>query len=225
MTSTGKQMTEKISNAERYRQERKQQVKDRRTGILNAAQELFLEKGLEKTSMQDIAEKARISKVTLYRYFPDRHPIAFETAVRMLRRIVTVSAEGIPEDEEKTGALKAFCTNMIDRFDILRDAYRYIGMFDHLYGDSYPAEDLASWYKSHIFDLYSDRYLPVSRNDLNEGETDRITTLGNTVMSFLEKMAARGELMGTEQEVPLERQLAVFRDFISRSFDSFIKGG
>jgi hypothetical protein len=38
--------------------------------------------------------------------------------------------------------------------------------------------------------------------------------LFNTIMSFLEKMAARGELMTKEQEVPLQTQLEAFEEIV-----------
>jgi hypothetical protein len=33
---------------------------------------------------------------------------------------------------------------MVDQFTLLKDANRYLGMFDHLYGDHYPDENLAA---------------------------------------------------------------------------------
>ena len=90
-------MEKEISNSERYRRERAHQVEERRDAIIVAATEMFLEKGLEHTSMLDIANQANISKVTLYRYFPNRDPIAFEVAVRMLKTIMTTASQNVSE--------------------------------------------------------------------------------------------------------------------------------
>ena len=49
--------------------------------ILDAGWSLFLERGVERTSIEAIAAKARVSKVTLYRHYPDRAAL-FEAAVR-----------------------------------------------------------------------------------------------------------------------------------------------
>ena len=207
-------MTEKISNSERYRRERAQQVEDRRAAIIDAATELFLEKGLEQTTMLEIANHARISKVTLYRYFPDRHPIAFEVSVQMLKSIVKRAKGKIDDGVKGLGAVKGICLGMISEFPALRGAYRYIGMFDNLYGEHYPSDELEYWYKQNISNLMGEMSLNFSWEDLGESKQVKIVTLFNMIMSFLEKMAARGELMGKEQEVSLRAQLEAFEEIV-----------
>jgi AcrR family transcriptional regulator len=202
----------KRSKAAINRQQGKHQLDEQRDNILDAAEKLFLHHGLENTKMINIATQAGITKMTLYRYFPNQDPIAFEVAGRMLETISTVATQSI--DEEATGldAIKGLCLGMIREFSTLRGAYRYIGMFDHLYGDEYPSTELASWYKQHIFDLMEAS--PFSRADLDEQSYAKVITLFNTIMSFLEKMAARGELMTEEQEVPLQTQLEAFEEIV-----------
>jgi hypothetical protein len=46
------------------------------------------------------------------------------------------------------------------------------------------------------------------------GRYEQQVTILNTIMSFLEKMAARGPLMANEQGVPISKQIEVFRRFI-----------
>ena len=43
--------------------------------ILAAAQAAFLEKGYLGTSMDEVAASARVSKVTVYRHFTDKHTL------------------------------------------------------------------------------------------------------------------------------------------------------
>jgi hypothetical protein len=85
-------------------------------------------------------------------------------------------------------------------------------MFDHLYGDHYPSEELASWYKQHIFSLTIDGVSPIFADDFDEQKRTKIVTMFNMIMSFLEKMAARGELIAEEQEIPLQTQLEAFKE-------------
>ena len=50
--------------------ERKEREKEhRRDEILNAAQKVFFEKGLQSATMDEIAEAAELSKGTLYLYY------------------------------------------------------------------------------------------------------------------------------------------------------------
>jgi len=203
------------SASARKRREGRHQLDERREAIIGHAQELFLSEGLETASMTRIAEHAGITTVTLYRYFPDRHPIAFEVAARMIDRIAAVAAEREHSDSATVAArFRAICLAMVDEFDQLRNAYRYIGLFDHLYAQSYPSQELAAWYKGRLSDAFA-RFLDAGvARETEQGLHARRITLLNTIMSFLEKMAARGELMAQEQEAPLPAQLRVFRSFV-----------
>ena len=194
------------------RQQGKYQLDEQRDNILDAAQTLFLSQGLENTTMIDIAAQAGITKMTLYRYFPNREPIAFEVSVRMLETISAIATQTVDDEATQLDAIKGFCLGMIREFSALRGAYRYIGMFDHLYGDQYPSDELAAWYKKRIFELMD--AWPFSRAALSEKGYVEVITLLNTIMSFLEKMAARGELMTEEQEAPLQTQLEAFEEII-----------
>jgi AcrR family transcriptional regulator len=223
--STGEKMVEQISNAERYRAERNQQVKERRESIINTAQALFLEKGIVNTTMLDIAREAHISKVTLYRYFPSRDPIVFEVAVRMLGQIAETATRNIPENVTGVHGIRTASLNMIREFDSLQDAFHYFWMFDHLYSREYPSEELAQWFKQGMFQLFSQQYPTFRLETLNDETREEAVTLLNTVMSFLMRMAARGELMGVEQEVPLRKQIRNFESIIHHCFESFMLEG
>uniref|UniRef100_UPI000B128119 TetR/AcrR family transcriptional regulator n=1 Tax=Mycobacterium sp. UM_11 TaxID=1638773 RepID=UPI000B128119 len=45
---------------------------DRRDQILDAANECFAQLGIQRTSVQDVARMAKVSRGTIYRYFVDR---------------------------------------------------------------------------------------------------------------------------------------------------------
>jgi AcrR family transcriptional regulator len=51
---------------------RKREKSERRNTILRCARDLVVEYGAEKVSMMDIAQKAELSKATLYLYFPSK---------------------------------------------------------------------------------------------------------------------------------------------------------
>ena len=153
--------------------------------------------------------------MSLYRYFPDRDPIAFEIAVRMLRRICYATEIG--EQPINLEFFRNAILRMIDQFFPLRDAFRYISMFDHLYGTHYPNEQLASWFKEQIFELgWGAIIAEAGRNDVIPAQAAMI---GNSTMSFLEKMAVRGDLMAGEQDVPLADQMTFYKDMVNDYFD------
>lgn len=194
------------------------QVDEQRNAILDAAETLFLLNGLENTTMGDIAKQTGIHRATLYRYFPDRDPIAFEIAVRMLKKIK--SSTDVSEQTVYLRAVEEDMLAMIDQFTELRDAYRMLGMFDHLYGDHYPNETLAAWFKEQINTM---RWGKGRFQGEIPGEVrSQVVMLLNAIMSFLEKMAARGDLMAGEQDVSLQEELRLFKRMVCVYIDDLI---
>jgi len=73
------------------RRGRRRQVRE--DDILKAAHELMAAQGLDAMTMDDLAERAGVSKPTLYQYFPSKEAVAVQTVIRMITRVgVCVSA-------------------------------------------------------------------------------------------------------------------------------------
>lgn len=74
--------------AERKEREKQQ----RREEIIQAAEKVFFSKGFEKSTMDDIAERAELSKGTLYLYFKskeDLHMAVARKAIGLLNSITS----------------------------------------------------------------------------------------------------------------------------------------
>ncbi|UCG25723.1 MAG: TetR/AcrR family transcriptional regulator [Chloroflexota bacterium] len=111
-------------------------VKDaeiRRAEILDTAQQLFLQKGYEQTSIQDIIDVIGIAKGTFYHYFDSKSQLLNELIGRMLNQTVQM-VEPIVRDEN-LDALEKFqlyfseivswkTENKAFMLDILRAWYR-----------------------------------------------------------------------------------------------------
>jgi AcrR family transcriptional regulator len=63
--------------------ERKERERESRKAlILDAAQKVFFTKGIEETTMDDIASEAELAKGTLYLYFKSKEDIQYEVSMR-----------------------------------------------------------------------------------------------------------------------------------------------
>ena len=89
--------------AERKEREKQQ----RREEIMQAAEEVFFSKGFEKSTMDDVAEKAELSKGTLYLYFKskeDLHMAVARKAINLLRiPVLTLSVNMLAGLKPLTG--------------------------------------------------------------------------------------------------------------------------
>ncbi|WP_433599830.1 TetR/AcrR family transcriptional regulator [Nocardia sp. CA-135953] len=61
--------------------------------ILDAAAQLFVERGVTNTGMGDVAKAAGCSRATLYRYFPNRQALRIAFVHREARRVGAAVAE------------------------------------------------------------------------------------------------------------------------------------
>lgn len=213
-------MNKSTSKSEVNRLNGKFQVDEQRLSILNAAEKLFLHNGLKNTKMVDIAARAGITKVTLYRYFPNRDVIALEIQARMIEKIASLLD---PKDlEPSLEGAKKLAQSMIRNFDLLRDAYRYMGMFDEVYLDNPHDMASAQWTKRQLISMPWSRAAALNiAREYPQG--NRFLMVISTVIWFLEKLALRGELTWSDQAVPLKEHLTLFEEMILGYINRLLK--
>ncbi|MDD6039378.1 MAG: TetR/AcrR family transcriptional regulator [bacterium] len=80
-----------------------------RKNISAAAEQLFMEKGIERTSMNEIAQAAGYSKATLYVYFKNKEEIISFLVLESMKTLHEYLSEALhPLNDAKTGFL-AMC--------------------------------------------------------------------------------------------------------------------
>jgi AcrR family transcriptional regulator len=102
-------MNNRLTGRPRVQQERQARMEL----ILNAAEELFVEKGYADTSINDIAEAADFSRTSIYQYFSSKE----EIYVNILMRYTDLLAERV------TQAVSA-STHTIDKIRLFLEEFR-----------------------------------------------------------------------------------------------------
>ena len=85
----------------------------RRAALLATALELFIEKGYESTTMDDIADRADVARATVFNYFPRKVTFVEEWAASRRRRAADAAA--LADDSEGSslrGVLVRYFTEM-----------------------------------------------------------------------------------------------------------------
>lgn len=197
-----------ISKLATSRQNGSHQVEEQRESILDVAQALFLQQGLENTTMVDIAAAARITKVTLYRYFPNRDEIALAVYPRLLQKLASLLTPA--DDPLSLPSARALAQAMIRHFDTLRDAYRFFGVFDALYLDHRPQANMTQWTTQRLSNLPW-----LQTNWTTNPEEKRAVVLLSTVIWFLEKVALRDDGTGSVQGIAVAEQLPILEEIVT----------
>jgi AcrR family transcriptional regulator len=89
-------VTNTAAGAPRRGRPRSEQAKQ---AILTAASELLLEQGLHAVSMDDVAERAGVSKATIYRWWGSKELLALDA-------LATAWAAPVPAAQRDTGSLR-----------------------------------------------------------------------------------------------------------------------
>ncbi|MEM6291248.1 MAG: TetR family transcriptional regulator [Myxococcota bacterium] len=87
---------------------REQKKAEVREALIQAADALFVERGYEGTTVDQIAEKAGVSRRTFFRYFPSKEAIAFPYAANRLEAFRQFLTQRVSE-EKPLVAVRAAC--------------------------------------------------------------------------------------------------------------------
>lgn len=113
-----------------------------RERILQVAEAQFVDRGIERTQMIDIAEASGINRRTLYRYFPTKDLLAFEVEMIVIDKIQNYMGSLAVHDARGTGL--ACVEAYFDRVDMgrIRDLLRFTAEFDRYFQNEYPDSEL-----------------------------------------------------------------------------------
>ncbi len=126
-------------------QRREQEKQDRRDSILDAAEQVFFAKGFEKSSMDEIARTAQLSRALLYVYFKDKAAIMRGLMLRAAEAIrnrfaaaIEQTDQGVEQIDRIGRAYYRFSLEEPDYFDVLTQA----STFEHLADEDEQSEAL-----------------------------------------------------------------------------------
>lgn len=93
-----------------------------RDEILEAAAQIFSQKGFHATSMQDIAQAVNLQKASLYHHVSSKQEIlvtVLDQALDLLiERMQEVLAQSLPPDEKLRTAMKVYLKTLLDHRDL-----------------------------------------------------------------------------------------------------------
>ena len=88
----------------------------RRNEIIDVAQGLFLSKGYEQTSVQDILDGAGIAKGTFYLYFDGKEQLLFELVNQLRQKAMEEFLAAVEQETTVAGKLRTMIRMSLDAF-------------------------------------------------------------------------------------------------------------
>jgi len=98
----------------------------RRREILQAAREVFAESGFEDTTMDKIAERAGISKGTLYLYFKSKGDLLIQAIAEIINTIYEMAERVLKADVSPLEKVKLWISETMNYFEQNRSFFRVL---------------------------------------------------------------------------------------------------
>lgn len=206
---------------DRYEAELQQNRVNRKETILGAAKSLFAQKGIENTTMQDIANEANLGIATVFRMFSKKEKIVVAIATQGLEEILEVF--------QKVEALEVTCIEkievLLDHFieSILNEGGERIKILEDF--DMYstrlegPLEDIEQFQK--VYKEVSKTYASIMEDGKKDGSIRSdidyeasLITLINTFATFARKLAIQKSIFFIQLDLEPEKQLKLLHKII-----------
>jgi TetR/AcrR family transcriptional regulator, cholesterol catabolism regulator len=81
---------------------------EQRSRILEKSAQLFGDRGVEETSLNDIAEQMRLSKATIYHYFVSKEEIYSDIVIDILERLAVALRAAVSPDDAADHQLQSY---------------------------------------------------------------------------------------------------------------------
>ncbi|MBB6482471.1 TetR/AcrR family transcriptional regulator [Spirochaeta isovalerica] len=182
------------------------QVDETREKILAAAEKLFLEKGFFEAQIKDIAEKAGLSRNSVYRYYRDKSDLALtiiEKSLSRFEKTLLKRFEALAEDKSKSGLDKlkeAIRLTWIEGEQTLEG--KLMAEFDAYYSGTRLTDDLKK--KFILFDKpeYFQRLITLIERGKEDGSIRKdidshlaFVTILNGVRALNQRIILRGDVL------------------------------
>ena len=111
-------MIEKITDKKELLQ------KFRTEGILHAAIKVIAQRGLEKATMEQVAEEAGISKATIYLYFKNKEDLYYHCVMTRFEKIMCLMRQAVDGIDDPIERIKILVDTQIKAIEVEKDFFR-----------------------------------------------------------------------------------------------------
>lgn len=116
-----------------------------RERIVEAARNLFAEKGFDRTTTAEIAREAGISEGTIYRHFKSKKELLMECVIPVLQKIIDLTEDYYPRENN----LRALTIDLLEmRLQLFREHHQ---TFRIIFRELMSSTEMVSHYMDFIF--------------------------------------------------------------------------
>lgn len=195
-------------------QARKEREKEqRREDILDAAQKMFFEKGLQSTTMDEIAENAELSKGTLYLYYGSKEDLYLAVMMRGMLILHEMFKARISTEPTTLQAIVGIMDTFVEFFRVHPKYFRMMNFFQSPQFHNQISDEMResiSRVNQNIWNLVIDLFQHgieegVLASDLKAGET--AVAIWSSATSLMMRIDLEYELWKSRMNIDLKEVL------------------
>lgn len=187
--------------------------------ILAAALKLFCEKGIEDTSVEDVAKEAGVGPATIYRYFETKAELAIQSGIAYWQKVSGRYLGALEAAEYREGSGKEqleqifaiFLSIFTEEFNFLK----FLQEFDVFVQNDQISQQRLAEYEHTILDLKS-YVTDALEKGLADGSlqfaysVDEIYfSVTHTMLSLMQKLASNGKVLSSDEHIDLALQVKI----------------
>ena len=206
---------------------RMRRIQYRAQKILEAAMELFCEKGIEETSIDEIAERAGVGSATIYRYYETKAQLAIQSGVAYWRKIAGqyLNITDIEGYSDMTGReqLECIMDALIAIFERERGFLKYLQEFEVFVRRYAINMERLAEYEDSIMSLK-----PRVTDALEKGRQDGTLFFewsAHTAFGVMKRFAWNGSMLELDSQVELILQVKIAVKLLIRGLAGEASGG
>jgi len=197
-----------VNTSKPRRKNYQQHYANQRERILEAAEKLFIQKGINNVSMVSIAKAARMAPITLYEYFPNKEAVAWAIFQKLIEGSKAPLMEPLPAEATGYQRLEFLTMQMVNQFETHPESARFLVEFNMLYARESSLLHLLKTYQQGRLGA-GNPFTDAIRQGIADGsiqpdvDPDLLTS---ALMNFLNAVNSRfallGDLIGEEYGQP-----------------------
>ena len=192
-----------------------QQVK--RNYVIDVAKDLFLSRSISLVTIKDIASKAGVGEMTIYRYFQKKQTIVIEVAMSIQKEIV--SYFDLSKGNNGLEKLSIFFNAFLKIFEDSPRLYQFINEFDS-YMLSLNIEESLNGYEESLMP-FKNLFVEAYKQGLEDGSTKEIKdidlyyyTSTHSLIELCKKLSTGNGLLKQDQLLSKHKEISMLIDVL-----------
>lgn len=188
---------------------REQNKEERRQKMIEAAAAVYSEKGIDDTTIQEVADHAGVGVASVYRYFPGKTDLAVAAALYMWQCHMIPLSRDLNIDQGTVNFLRAYMNGFLQLFSEKPQFLRFIENFDNYISRQSERPEAFNEYETMLTEqdqsvtdrLRQGQTEGTVRGDIHIPSYYAVST--KAIMAMAQKLLLRGSIVKSDRTEPV----------------------